>query len=467
MSWRVRLTSRRGSRGEAEMGYAARRGAGRIIGIGALVTAVAVVAVILLGGGGDYRLQAVFADAGQLVKGGRVTVGGVQVGSIERIHLDARNRAVVTLKIEDEAFSPLHAGTVADIRSPSLSTQAGRYVSLHPGPNSNPELDDGATLAPRDTRGIVELDTLFNTLDVQTRTALQGVVRGMAASFDGRAADANEALRLLNPALSRTIRITDEVLRDQRAFERFVVDSASVVSAIAPRTGDLQRGITSAAALTTRLAREDATIGRLLERAPAVLAQAQRTLADVDTALGDSRPALRAARPVAPRLASVLRLVAPVARGARPAVRDLDALLPDAERALRGLPKTAAVGTKALDETTRTLAGTREIVPALRAYTPDVVAGLFNGFGGNVANLYDANGRYARIGFMLPPSFLTQGLRGPGSVVSKLFAGAQGNGYFERFPNYCPGGSVIPADTSMPWVPDEVREHCDPEQTPK
>src|SRR4051812_20860065 len=159
--------------------------AGRAVAIAALIVSVAVVAVILTRSRDPYRLDAVFADAGQLVKGGRVTIGGVQVGSIERIRLDDRNRAVVTLAIDDDAFTPLHSGTVASIRSPSLSTQAGRYVSLHPGPNSSPALHDGAVLQADDTEGIVDLDALFNTLDAQTRASLQGIVRGMATSLDG------------------------------------------------------------------------------------------------------------------------------------------------------------------------------------------------------------------------------------------------------------------------------------------
>jgi phospholipid/cholesterol/gamma-HCH transport system substrate-binding protein len=434
--------------------------------LAALVVSVAVVAAILLRSGDPYRLEAVFADAGQLVKGGRVTVGGVQVGSVEAIRLDDRNRAVVTLAIEDDEFAPLHDGTVASIRSPSLSTQAGRYVSLHPGPNSGPALRDGALLQADDTEGIVDLDALFNTLDAQTRSALQGIVRGMATGLEGQAENANRALYYLNPALSRTARLTGELARDERAFERFIVESAGVVSAIAPRTAELQHGIASAAALTGRLAEEDATIGRLLERAPGVLRRAESTLAGVEEALEDSRPALRAAQPVAPRLAKVLKLSAPVARDARPAVRDVAGLLPDALRALRGLPKTAAAGTEAFETTTKTLAGTRDIVPALRAYTPDLVAGLFNGFGGNVAGYYDANGRYARIGFSLPPTFLTQGLTGVGGPLADVLNTAQGGGHFTRFPNYCPGGSVAPADASMPWHPEEVHGHCDLSQTP-
>ena len=138
---------------------------------------------MLLCGGESYSVHAVFEDAGQLVKGDRVTVGGVPVGSVESIELDDRSRAVVRLDITDDDFRPLHAGTVATIRSPSLSTQASRYVSLQPAPNSARELRDGATIGTEDTRGIVDLDALLNTLDYQTRANLQGIVHGMADQF--------------------------------------------------------------------------------------------------------------------------------------------------------------------------------------------------------------------------------------------------------------------------------------------
>jgi phospholipid/cholesterol/gamma-HCH transport system substrate-binding protein len=436
--------------------------------LAALVIAVGLTAAVLLGGRGGYSVHAVFEDAGQLVKGDRVSVGGLTIGSVTGIHLDDRNRAVVTLDVTDGAFEPLHEGTVATIRSPSQSTQASRFVSLQPGANSSPGLADGATIGVENTRGIVDLDELFNTLDYQTRSSLQGIVHGMADQFgSGQAANANRALAALNPALSQTRRLTGELVRDQSAFERFIVESAAVVSAIAPRGAQLQHGITSAAAVTDKLARPDTTISDLLGRAPGVLRQASSTLANVGSALEASRPALRAARPVAPRLASVLRLVAPVARGARPAVRDLDALLPDVQTALRGLPQLQQVGGRAFSDTTSTLTRAGPTVALARPYVPDVVAGLMNGFGGNVGAYYDANGRYARIGFQLPPDFLVQGGQSLGAPVSQLLNSGFGNGFSVKTPNYCPGGSTIPADASGPWVPDEVKGHCDPGQTPK
>jgi phospholipid/cholesterol/gamma-HCH transport system substrate-binding protein len=446
-----------------------RSGIARALSVSVLVGALAVVLAVVLSSGSTYRIHAVFQDAGQLVKGDRVLVGGITIGKVTTITLDDHSRADVTLTITDKAFDPLHDGTRASIGSPSLSTEASRYVSLQPGVNSNPKLGSGSVIGTDRTEGIVDLDALFNTLDYETRSRLQQIVHGSAIQYGGgQAAAANRGLEYLSPALSQTQLLTGELVRDERAFEDFIVSSASVVSAIEPRDADLRDGITNAAALTERLAQSDKTIGELLDRAPPVLHQATGTLRDVDRALGDARPALRAAQPVAPRLARVLELAAPVSRHARPAIAGLAALLPDVRHALEGLPKLGSVGGKALDDATSTLHGAAPIVAEARPYVPDVVGGLINGFGGNVGAYYDANGRYARIAFELPPNFLVQG----GSVLSPpiaaLLNGGLGNGLFVHPPNYCPGGSTIPpADKSAPFLDDSVSGHCDPAETPK
>src|SRR5206468_9222912 len=134
------------------------------------------------------------------------------------IALDDHNRAVVTMQITDGAFAPLHDGTIATIRSPSQSTQASRFISLQPAPNSNAKLPDGATIGADDTRGIVDLDELFNTLDYQTRSNLQGIVHGFADQFaNNQSSNANRALAMLNPALSQTQRLTGALTADTSA----------------------------------------------------------------------------------------------------------------------------------------------------------------------------------------------------------------------------------------------------------
>ena len=134
------------------------------------VTLVVIAFVLLRGGGSNYEVRALVESAGQLVKGNLVKVGGVTVGSVHAIDLTSDNQAQITLRIDDARFKPLHEGTIATIRNTSLSSVAGRQVVLQPGPNSNPAIGDGGVIKGENTRPIVDLDQLLNTLDAQART---------------------------------------------------------------------------------------------------------------------------------------------------------------------------------------------------------------------------------------------------------------------------------------------------------
>src|SRR4029079_1019311 len=108
---------------------------GRALAIGALAAVVLVVALIVFsGGGGDtYKLE--FKEGFQLVRGDQVQVGGVPVGSLTRIDLTHDFKALVTIHV-DSSLTPLPAGTTAQVRVPSLSSVANRYIALSPGPNN-------------------------------------------------------------------------------------------------------------------------------------------------------------------------------------------------------------------------------------------------------------------------------------------------------------------------------------------
>ena len=154
--------------------------AARVIALAALVVAVALAALAMFGNGDSYRVKAVFQNAGQLVNGNEVRVGGRPVGQISDIELNDSAQAVVTMEVEDD-LAPLRAGTQATIRATSLSGIANRYVSIHPGPNTRDEIPDGGTIPADRTAAPVDLDVLFNTLDDRTREGLRNVIRGSGA----------------------------------------------------------------------------------------------------------------------------------------------------------------------------------------------------------------------------------------------------------------------------------------------
>ena len=92
----------------------------------------------------------------------------------------------------------------------------------------------------------MDLDQLFNTLDPKTRKGLQDIVQGGATQYDGKAEEANQAAKYFNPALSTSSRLVNELTRDDAHFESFIVDTATVVSAIAERRDDLTNLVANA-----------------------------------------------------------------------------------------------------------------------------------------------------------------------------------------------------------------------------
>src|SRR5438552_10019177 len=189
--------------------------AGRVAAIAAVVAAVAIVATLLFGGGGAYSVKADFENAGQLVNGNQVTIGGTPAGAIDNIQITSNGQAEVTMSIDDK-YQPLPAGTQAVIRQASQSGIANRYVELElpPGNRKTGEeksIPDGGTIPITHTTTTVDLDQLFNTLDPDTRASLKAFFKNSAAQFKGKTAQQRAAYHFLNPALSTSSRLFGEL----------------------------------------------------------------------------------------------------------------------------------------------------------------------------------------------------------------------------------------------------------------
>src|SRR5207244_3464720 len=190
--------------------------------------------------------------------------GGRPVGKITDIRLGARSQAVLVMRITDRSLTPLHRGSKAIVRSTSLSGVANRYIALVPGPNNFAKIPNGGVIGAEDTRPAVDLDEVLNTLDGEARASLRAAVNGLSGTFTGEEGRANAALHALNPALSQVSATSREILSDQPALERFIVESAAVVSAVGSRDADLEHGLANAAVATDAVAREQASLERTL-----------------------------------------------------------------------------------------------------------------------------------------------------------------------------------------------------------
>jgi phospholipid/cholesterol/gamma-HCH transport system substrate-binding protein len=370
---------------------------GRLAAIGALLAALAVVIVLLFGGGGGHNYQLLFESGGQLVPGNEVLVGGQPIGSVDDVDLTDDWQADVQITIDE----PLHEGTEAVIRSTSLSGIANRYVSITPGPDSQPVLGDGSVITGERTTTPVDLDQLFDALDRPTRTGLQQVIQGFATVYGGAGEQANDSYKYLNPGLSSTQRLLTEVTRDQQAFTDFLVDGSKVVTAIAQRRDDLSSLVSNANTALGAIASQSEAFDRALVALPPALRQANTTFVNLRAALDDLDPLVATSKTATRDLAPFLRDLRPVARKAVPVFGNLRLVLVrkgrsnDLNEILRQLPKLGRRAKTAIPATIDALNSSQETVEFARPYIPDLL-GWLTKFG-QVTAYYDANGHYARV----------------------------------------------------------------------
>lgn len=435
-------------------------------GMLAATVVVAVAAVLALRGGGEaYRVSMTVVDAGQLVDGNEVRVAGRVVGKVDGIEIADDGRARIGLRIDDERFRPLHRGTRAVLRNSSLSSVAGRFVSLEPGPDDAPAIADRGAIAAEDVRAITDIDEVLNAFDGATTDALQTMVAGTATAFTGVEREAQRAVRDLDPAIREVGELTAALSADRPALTGLLVDGAATATAFAERGDDVTAGIADAATTLGATASRTRELRRIVARAPATLTAARRAFAGLSPLLREARPVVRQAARSGRPLSRVLRRVVPLSRRTTPVLRDLRRTLPPLTTALERLPALADAGVPALQATTAALRPLRPAISDLRAYTPDIVHGLVVGFGGKAASIYDANGHIGRLEPVFDMATMPRALDGLWPLAAPLDGllgttlGGVSTGNLRR----CPGAATQPpADGSAPVrVPG-----CDPTQVP-
>ena len=440
---------------------------------GAVLIAVGLIAVLavylLVLGGGGHQYTLIFQNAGQLVKGDNVDVGGQPVGSVKSITLTPDNRAAVKISV-NEPYAPLHEGTQAVIRLTSLSGIANRYVSITPGPNSNPKLGDQATLPESQTTTPVDIDQLFNTLTPKARRDLTGVIKGFATSLHGKGRQSHDATKYFNPLLSSARQLVDQATSDEGALTDFIVSSSRTVTAIADRRDDLSALVGNANATTGAIASENRALSQALALLPTTLKRGNSTFVNLRSTLDDLDPLVAASKPATKNLAPFLRRLRPLVHDAKPTIADLSTLVrrPGADNdlveATRKLPGLQRVASPAFKSGTGALKKAQPVLEFIRPYIPELV-GWFRDFGVGAAN-YDANGHYARIQPIFNAFNFNNLPASPPELVpipdNERLAGLQ-----TQQMKRCPGAASQPAaDGSAPFRDQAGTLDCDPSEVP-
>jgi phospholipid/cholesterol/gamma-HCH transport system substrate-binding protein len=456
---------------------------GRVAALAAIVIAIAAVSLILLSGGSDYKVRAIFENASQIVSGDLVEVAGNTIGTVSDISLTPTGQAQLTLDIKSKVYEPLRVGTEATVRQASLSGIANRYVDLRLAPGGARAIPNGGAIGTTNTTSAVDLDQIFNTLDPKTRRGLQQFLQGSAKQYAGQGDRAAAAFQYLNPAIASSSMLFSELNRDTAKFTGFIVKSGHLVSDIATRQADLSGLVEHLATTTEALASQHVALGQSIQRLPGFMRLSNTTFVNLRSALDDLTPLVNASKPVAPKLQTLLTALKPFAQQSVPTVRDLANIVSRPgpandliELTSLGQPLAAATvhnisangkqrlgafpqSTKALNDSTPELA-------IARPYAVDLT-GWFEGFshpGG-----YDANGAYSRVApivgvgsinngvLNLLPAFLNAALRNLLAFGQNGKGGLVTSGQGDRCPGSMERGAIYYPESGYP---------CDQTQLP-
>ncbi|RIR26725.1 MCE family protein [Mycobacteroides abscessus] len=206
----------------------------RIVFLMAGLTAIVAVAVVLTliivnalrtpVNGPVRHYDALFTDASGLIVGNDVRISGVQVGKVEKIHLDGKNARITFNVLTDH---PLYQNTTVAIRYQSLVGQ--RYVEIAQAPTPSAPLAAGATIPLGQTIPSFDIAKLFNgfrpifeTLDPAQFNRLTGNILQLIQGDE----------RGIGP-----------ILRDIDAVLKLSVDRQAALQTIITNLGDISKDL--------------------------------------------------------------------------------------------------------------------------------------------------------------------------------------------------------------------------------
>jgi phospholipid/cholesterol/gamma-HCH transport system substrate-binding protein len=457
-------------------------GIGRVAAVAAVVAAVILVGFIIFGGaGGGYTVKAYFENGNQLVKGNQVELNGTPIGSVKDLAITPNGQAAITLKVEGK-YAPLPEGTHATIRQASQSGIANRYVdlTLPPASQSKQKIPDGGSISADNTTTSVDLDQLFNTLDPPTRKALQEFFKGQAKSLDGKGEMQNVAFQYLNPALSTSRRLFNELNRDTPTLEHFISNSDRLVTTLAGRRDDLSALIQNLNSTMGAIGSQKVALADALGRLPDFMRRSNTTFVNLRAALNDVDPLVNASKPVAKKLNPFLDQLQPLLHDLKPTVADLRSIVrrPGANNDLTELTRTfGPVASEALDTKSRSIdfgggpqsvgqtdgafptsvKAFKDAAPAIafgRPYTPDFL-GWFDDF--STTGSYDALGGISRTQVIFNATTPENGV--PAVIPLPKRGDAEKSQLRLYQYKRCPGASEAPAsDGSNVWSQDQQNQ---------
>jgi phospholipid/cholesterol/gamma-HCH transport system substrate-binding protein len=317
-----------------------------------LIAAAAAFAVVGLGAadeqGGDYKVRAIFENAGFVIPGEDVKVAGVRVGSIDSIDVTDDFKAAVVLNITDPGYQDFREDAECIVRPQSLIGE--RFVECEltqarsPGEEAPPPLErieegegEGQYLLPVERNGkAVDLDLINNIMREPERERLSIILSDLGIGVAGRGEDLSATIRRADPALKEIDEVLKILAEQNRVLSDLARNSDTVLAPLARERRHVSGAIENASEVAQATAERRADLEADVERLPAFLRELKPTMVRLGALSDEMTPVLTDLGEVAPDINRMILELGPFSRAATPSLESLG------EAAERGTPAVRA-----------------------------------------------------------------------------------------------------------------------------
>jgi len=287
-----------------------------------------------------YFVRAVFDNASTIVNGEDVKVAGVPVGVVEDLDVTRDNKAAVTLRIDNEDFTPFKTDASCTIRLQGLIGE--RFVECEPGSTSARQLakvEDGPgegerLLSVEHTSSPVDLDLLNDTLRLPYRQRLAILLSELGTGLAGRGEDLNEVIHRANPALRETDEVLAILADQNRTLARLARDSDQALAPLAREREHFANFIEEANTTGEATAERSADQRRTIQLLPETLRQLRLLMVDLEGLADEGTPLLTDVNKAAPDLGRLIKAQGTLAEASRESFPSLGDALEEGRPAL-------------------------------------------------------------------------------------------------------------------------------------
>jgi phospholipid/cholesterol/gamma-HCH transport system substrate-binding protein len=265
-----------------------RRGAAAVAAILAMAAIAAAVLLATSAGGsnGSYTVRAIFDDAGNIIPGENVKIGGVKIGTVGSVTATPQAKAAVVLNISNPGFKDFRADASCTVRPQALIGE--KFVDCLPtqprvaGSPLPPALKkigkghegSGQYLLPvQNTHSPVDVDLLGDISRLPERQRFTILINELGAGLAGRGSDLNVVIRRANPALQELDRVLAILSSENKVLAKLAVDSDQALQPFAAVREKVADFVVQSNTVAQASARHRGALARNLALFPKFLAQ--------------------------------------------------------------------------------------------------------------------------------------------------------------------------------------------------